>query len=368
MADESVRDLPEKLRVTATLLGCASQKDLCAAFHRVNPNSDLERSYKWMQGRALPRSARVYEDWAAPVGAEGRPPSWLASCPLREFVDALCMRHGLERDAPLRRAALDAAFPTGAAGAHSAAKTAAAAGPEGCLCGAYACYSHARSALPRPGHPRRAGGRAGIEAPGRADRNLLAGASVWSRGSEDPVGFYGLTLCLELRVPSPGIAPLFCSLFRPSPPASVLAGVMCGVAAVHPGGQPPYATRIAMVRVPPATTVDRLHASNRCFGPAEWPPSGDLAALGLPVPDPVGLDAQIDRFLNPGGGSPGCDRASINDYAALAMACDRMGLDGAAHADDRAPFPCRDEAEAPLGATVAGRTERAGPSAGLHRR
>jgi hypothetical protein len=56
-----VRDLAAKLRITAALFGCASQKDRCARFHRVNPGStfDLDRSYKWMQGRAQPRSARV---------------------------------------------------------------------------------------------------------------------------------------------------------------------------------------------------------------------------------------------------------------------------------------------------------------------
>ena len=44
----------------------------------------------------------------------------------------------------------------------------------------------------------------------------------------DPVGFYGAAVCLELRVPSPGMEPLFCNLYRPSPSASVLAGFMCG--------------------------------------------------------------------------------------------------------------------------------------------
>ena len=59
-----VRDFGAKLRITAAVLGCASQKDLCARFHEVNPETifELDRSYKWMQGRALPRSARVYED------------------------------------------------------------------------------------------------------------------------------------------------------------------------------------------------------------------------------------------------------------------------------------------------------------------
>lgn len=109
MVDSTVRHLPEKLRVTAALLGCANQKDLCAVFRRVNPNTDfdLERSYKWMQGRTLPRSARLYDDWALVVGADAaHPGSWLAACPLGEFVALLGARHGLEPDVLLQRAGL----------------------------------------------------------------------------------------------------------------------------------------------------------------------------------------------------------------------------------------------------------------------
>src|SRR3712207_2088767 len=144
MAYDVVRDLPEKLRVTAALLGCANQKDLCAAFRRANPNSDfdLERSYKWMQGRAVPRSARVYEDWAALVGAERRSAAWLASCPLQVFVEGLCARHRLDSSALLRAAGLDDG--AGSAGA-AAAQATTPAGRDGYLCGAYACYSHAQS-------------------------------------------------------------------------------------------------------------------------------------------------------------------------------------------------------------------------------
>ena len=59
MAEPSRRGLAAKLRITAALLGCATRKELCARFRSVNPATefDLERSYKWLQGRALPRSA-----------------------------------------------------------------------------------------------------------------------------------------------------------------------------------------------------------------------------------------------------------------------------------------------------------------------
>ena len=131
------------------------------------------------------------------------------------------------------------------------------------------------------------------------------------------------------------MAQLVCSLFRPSPPASVLAGIMCATTAMHPGGQPPYATRVAMVRVPVASAAE-LEASNRYLDPAEGPLSRDLAALGLPVPDPAGLDARLDRFLRPGGEFGGCDQVPLDDYAALAMACDRIWL-GRAPAAEAGP-------------------------------
>jgi len=47
-----------KLSITAAILNCATRKELCARFRNVNPATEfeLERSYKWLQGRALPRS------------------------------------------------------------------------------------------------------------------------------------------------------------------------------------------------------------------------------------------------------------------------------------------------------------------------
>ena len=63
-------ELPAKLRVTMALLGCNSRKELCARFREVNPRTefDLERSHKWLQGRAKPRTAQVYEDWTRLLG------------------------------------------------------------------------------------------------------------------------------------------------------------------------------------------------------------------------------------------------------------------------------------------------------------
>ncbi|WP_431271544.1 hypothetical protein [Dankookia sp. P2] len=251
MVSGSARNIPEKLRVTAALLGCGNQKDLCAAFRRVNPQSDfdLERSYKWMQGRAVPRSARVYEDWSRLVGTGDQPAAWLAGCTLEEFVAAVAGRQGYDPEALLRAAGLAGDGP-GAATAE----------PDGHLCGQYACYSHAQSPHYRGRVIR---GSLAIALPPRRGQGLVASYSqalaVGRVSASGAVGLFGHSMCLELRLPSPGMAPIFCALFRPSPPSSVLAGMLCGITAMDPSGQPPYATRVAMVRVPAANPA----ASNR---------------------------------------------------------------------------------------------------------
>ncbi len=50
-----------KLRLTAAVLGCRGRKEFCARFRAVNPGThfDLDRSHKWLQGRALPRVERI---------------------------------------------------------------------------------------------------------------------------------------------------------------------------------------------------------------------------------------------------------------------------------------------------------------------
>ena len=102
-----VRDFGAKLRITAAALGCASQKDLCAPFREANPGTifELDRSYKWMQGRALPRSVGLYEDWAALLGTSSSI-AYLQSCTVDEFLDLVCDRHKVSRDSLAARAGI----------------------------------------------------------------------------------------------------------------------------------------------------------------------------------------------------------------------------------------------------------------------
>lgn len=307
-------DIAAKLRITAAFLGCAGQKDLCAAFRRVNPATDfdLERSYKWMQGRSLPRSARVYEDWSTLVSLD-QGGGWIAACTQDEFVAALCRRHGLREADLLARAGMAQAASAGMAEANGSY-----------LCGVYAGYSHAQSPYYR-GRLLRSTLQI-ADAPRRAD-GLLATYSqalpIGRASAHGPVLLHGRAMCLDLRVPEQdGLAPVFCSFFRPSPPASLLMGMMCGTVAVHPGGQPPYATRIALLRVPPSA-VPVVEETNRYLDDAPASLAEDLEALDLPGME---IAETLSRLLRPAPESGGADQIPPEEYAALAALCDRAWL------------------------------------------
>ncbi|RYE50693.1 MAG: hypothetical protein EOP21_03265, partial [Hyphomicrobiales bacterium] len=305
MLETSVRWFPEKLRLTAVVLGCNSQKDLCAAFRRINPQTDfdLERSYKWMQGRSLPRSSRVYADWLALLGLATVSVSWLVSSPIDQFVEALALFYRVEASALVEQAGIN----RGAADVTSHEVT------DNFLCGVYAAYSHAQSPYFH-GHLVRA--TLVIESAPRGSERMTATYSqrlpigrVYASGT---VGIYGAALSLELRAPGPNVAPVFCSLFRPSPPGSVLIGVMCGTVAINPAGQPPYATRIIMVRIAEAF-AERVELSNRYMDRDALPISSDLAALGVILPDPAEFEALARRILTPERQESGFDQVAMTD-------------------------------------------------------
>ena len=313
------RDIAAKLRLTAALLGHASQKELCAAFRRVNPRTafDLDRSYKWIQGRSLPRSPAVYEDWAQLLGLD-RSGSWIAAAPLEAFLDLLCRDGRANQPELLRRAGLELR-PTGQAGGAATA--------EHLLCAANAGYSPAQSPYYRG---RLIRSTLAIEAGPPAGGRLVARYSQalpHGQGSvAGPVLAAGQALALHLAGGQAGEPPVSFHLHRPAPPASLLAGIMCSCVMLHPGGQPPYATRVALIRVPrPAALVE---ASNRYMEPGPMAVAGDLAALGLAVAEPEALEARLARFLRPeGAGWAGADQVPMADHIALGTICDRIWLD-----------------------------------------
>ena len=325
----AARDVAAKLRLTAALLGGVSQKELCAAFRKVNPQTgfDLDRSYKWIQGRSLPRSTQIYEDWARLLGL-AQPGAWVAGCGLDAFLDALCTGGRADRAGLLRRAGLDVPPDGGAAEAATHY-----------LCGTYACYSQAQSPYYQGRILR--GALVIGPAPRRAEGLTACYSQALSLGRSHvagPVMIVGSMLALPLTTGGPGVPPVSFHLHLPAPPGSLLAGIMGSCTMVHPGGQPPYATRVAMIRVP--QSVEALERSNRYMEAGPLALSRDLAALGLLVRDATGLEARLDRFLRPvGTGWSGSDQVQMADQVALGGACDRAWLDtvGATASAGRVP-------------------------------
>ena len=238
-------ELPAKLRVTQELLGCNSRKELCARFRELNPRTefDLERSHKWMQGRAKPRSARVYDDWARLLGTE-RSASWLVACTLDAFFDEVCRVFAADPVDLKRRAGFDEQGGTlarvGGAAIHY-------------LCGDYIAYSHAWSPY---FHEQLIRGSLQIE-PGKGNRF----AARYRRTL--PSGQVELDRCSQSGRPGAASrvargrqrrAVLYqCSAV--GAPGQHVSGV--GFRR-HPGGPDPLpsATRIVLIRVPDSRAVE----------------------------------------------------------------------------------------------------------------
>ena len=277
------RDIGAKLQLTAVALGCATRKELCARFRAVNSRThcELDRLHKWIQGRALPRSLLLYEDWAKVIGW-ARSAAWLAACGLDEFRDELARHAGLTSDELRSREMFSPPPPAGV-------RKGALSGP-GLLCGAFACYSHAWS-------PRYRGriirGSLRIGPTKRSELQALYSEHLLDRAVQlsGTVLIAGRTLHMIVREAG-GNASLCFSLIEPGPPAHVLCGVMSGAAFVAQEALPSV-SRVLMVRVPDEAA---LEASNRYLERGVRGISADLGALGVRV-DPEALDKVTAAFL-----------------------------------------------------------------------
>jgi len=302
-------DFATKLRVTAAALGCASRKDLCARFRAVNPGThfDLERSHKWLQGRALPRSAQVYDDWAKVLGTK-RSGAWLASCTGDAFLEEICALYDADPATLAERAEVSAEDAAGAA-SHSHSEA-------GYLCGTYVCYSLAWSPYYR-GQIIRGALTVGTGRKGVPLQACYAEALLTRQVRFDgEVLIAGRTVHIDLRG-SRSIAPLFMSLHLPGPPASVLSGVMSGAITVAPEAEP-AASRMVAVRVPVEAT-----ASNRYFAPISGTIAADLLASGLRLSAPENAEVLIRDFLL----GPGLNQVPQSDQTQLTSLFDRCYLD-----------------------------------------
>ncbi|MBP0494313.1 hypothetical protein [Roseomonas indoligenes] len=302
-------DFDRKLRMAATALGCDSRKDLCARFRRVNPATacDVDRLNKWVQGRSVPRAASIYADFCAVIGS-GKPGHWIAECSLEDFSAELAACTGIDATS---LAAPDAMPSRG--GAHGAGLL----GGVGTLAGAFAAYSLAWSP-----HFRGRLIRGSLRLEARRNRALVAtyaealvGRTVRLSGE---VQLDGRSMHVTVREPE-GNMTLFFSLQVPGPPASVLSGIMSGVAFVAHESVP-SACRIALVRVP---ETPRLDASNRYLEPLPGAIASDLSELGVSLTEADSFDAFSRTFL---GESP---LQVTTQQAAFASMLDRQYLDAA---------------------------------------
>src|SRR5215472_1684604 len=251
-----------KLRMAAGAMRCNSRKDFCARFRGVNhaTHCDLDRLNKWMQGRSLPRAVSVYADFAAVIGTL-KSGHWIADCSVEEFTAELAHCTGVEVASLTKPDGLSLRGNPRITGLFGGVTT---------LSGAFAAYSpawspHFSGRLLRGTLRLSPGGRGTLIASYTETlfgRDVRLTAEAW-------IG--GRSMHFVVREPD-GDVPVFISLQIPGPPASVLCGIMSGVAFVSQ--EPlPSACRIIFIRVP---DTPRLDATNRYFDPIPGSISADL--------------------------------------------------------------------------------------------
>jgi len=297
-----------KLRMAAVALGCNSRKEFCARFRSVNraTQCDLDRLNKWMQGRSLPRAGSVYADLAAVIGTakSGR---WVSESSLEDFAAELISLTGVDAAALAIPDNLSRRNHPLLVGLFGGVAT---------LGGAFAAYSpawspHFRGRLIRGAlrlTSNRSGALIGTYTESLVGRDVRLTAEAW-------IG--GRSMHFVLREPE-GEVPLFISLQVPGPPASVLCGVMSGMAFVS--HEPlPSASRIVFIRVPDTPRID---GTNRYFDPAPGAIAADLVDLGFDIPEADRLDAFARGFL-----SAGPNQVTAQDQATFASMLDGQHLD-----------------------------------------
>ena len=302
------RDIDRKLRLTAALLGTVTRKDLAAAFRNANSNTsfDIGRADKWLQGRSRPRELSIYDDWAKVLGLS-RPGLWIADSDVDTFLEEIGRRH--HRDTQELRRLADESGGTGGRQAP---------GVE--LAGNFVCYSHSWSPYFRGQLVR---GELSIVSTAGTGRLTASYSERLPTGPMKLDGTASLNkndLRLEVRDATGSAQVLTFCLFPPTPPASVLGGLMMGTTLIGPEAQPSV-SRVIMVRLPPAKP---RQGSRDAYLPTQGSIAEDLGALGLHIQQAATLDQSMGEFLNGGRGS--FDQVPVSAYRALVDLFDRTWL------------------------------------------
>lgn len=305
-------NIDRKLRLTAALLGAVTRKDLALAFRKVNPSTafDVDRADKWLQGRAQPRQAGVYDDWTRLLELS-RPANWIADCSLDVFLQEICSLHARDRADIERRADSFGKQPTSGSDDRRISPA---------LVGSYICYSHSWSPYYRGSLLR---STAKIENASACNglvvtysENLPTGRLI-CKGSVH-VARRGLSMHVsEIG----GDGQFLFSLFPFSAPGSVLGGYMSGATIIGPEPQPSV-TRLAMIRIPQA---DRFMDEWGAYLPSTGSPASDLAEIGFALETPERVNDCLYRFLAPEEGR-GADQISPHLFRSLLDLFDRHWL------------------------------------------
>lgn len=315
------RHLAPKLRLTSMVLGCSTNKELCARFARVNPLTLFtpQNAYKWLSGKATPRASSIYEDWARLLG-EPLSTTFVAYSSFEEFQAVLARRftlpqaalHGIRVEADLAPVA-DAppSLPRGPSSPQLSRTW---------LEGNYLTLSPAWSGAERG---RLIVGMVRIAADDERGTQLcyteqLFGRQVAMQGqliSDGRTAQSTLTCSYTQRL-------FFLALNVPTPPANLVGGILAG-AAIHDTNARAAACRILFLRAAAGCAVGL--AARLGYIDAEADALGqEFAALGYrPETESSVLAAGILGYLG-ANTSCGICEAAPSDLAPLEREIDRL--------------------------------------------
>lgn len=299
------RDFATKLRLAAVVLGCTSRKELAAAFRGLNPDTsfDVERADKWLSGRALPRAADVYRDLGKLLALD-HPLEWLTSCSADEFLAVLVEQGSVAPELLLEGARN---FPHGTRRQPAPRPIDSGAS---FIEGAYACYSYSFSPY-FPGWLIRSSMLIG---PGHGQGSVAYSHNMPPEPTRftGNITFNGRGMQIALHQTVSGDMRIHMALFGPAPPATVLAGMLCGAAVVTPEPEP-SAARIILIRLPaPSPAFDALYTA---FQPEESI-ADDLALAGMHFSDRDEVDRRIKDYL-PAKPRNGIEQIATAEYREL---------------------------------------------------
>jgi len=291
--------------LAAVVLGCTSRKELAAAFRGLNPDTsfDVERADKWLSGKALPRAADVYRDLSKLLALD-HPLEWLMSCSADELLAVLVKQGGVAPELLLESAR---SFPHGTRRQPASRPIDSGAG---FVEGAYACYSYSFSPY-FPGWLIRS---SMIIGPGHGVGSVAYSHNMPPEPTKftGNITFNGRGMQIALHQTVSGDMRIHMALFGPAPPATVLAGMLCGAAVVTPEPEP-SAARIILIRLPaPSPAFDALYTA---FQPDESI-ADDLALAGMHFSDRDEVDRRIKEYL-PARPRNGIEQIATAEYREL---------------------------------------------------